>query len=175
MKNTYYYILEVQETASQEQIKAAYRAMVKKWHPDVNDAKRCDECNMRMQYINHAYSVLADPNSRTQYDALLRSIRAQEYARAQSYQSYARGPGNPQKPTANAAYTQRDPNPAPTPQPTGFVAVSKDIAKVSWQLFKMVFKATCTIVKYTFIISFFLILVPLLFSGNGYDDGERRY
>lgn len=46
MKNTYYYILEVQETASQEQIKAAYRAMVKKWHPDVNDAKRCDECNM---------------------------------------------------------------------------------------------------------------------------------
>lgn len=175
MKNTYYYILEVQEAASQEQIKAAYRAMVKKWHPDVNDTKRCNECTMRMQYINHAYSVLGDPNSRAQYDGLLRSIRAQEYTRAQSYQSYARGPGNPQSTSSNAAYTPKDPNPAPTPQATGFVAMVKDIGKVSWLLFKMVFKATCTVVKYTFIICFFFILVPLLFSGNGYDDRERRY
>ena len=174
MKNTYYYILEVQETASREQIKAAYRAMVKKLHPDVNAPEQHDECTMRMQYINHAYSVLADPNSRSNYDALLRSIRAQEYARAQSYQQYARGPGNPQNHTANATYA-RDPNPAPTPVPNTFAAVAKDIGKVSWQLFKIIFKATCTIVKYTFIISFCFILLPLMFSGNGYDDRERRY
>ena len=172
--NTYYRTLEVHEAATQEQIKAAYKTMVKRWHPDINPPPKGPECTMRMQHINKAYSVLQDPNSRAQYDTLLRSIRAQEYARAQSYQQYTRRPGNPQNHTINATYA-KDPNPSPTPQPTGFAAVAQDIGKVSWQLFKMIFKATCTIVKYTFIISFFFILVPLLFSGNGYDDRDRRY
>ena len=176
MKNTYYYILEVQETASHEQIKAAYRAKVKKWHPDVCSPEKHDECTMRMQYINHAYSVLQDPNSRAQYDNLLRSIRSSEATRAQSFQTYNSRPGNPKSSTGNGTYA-RDPNPspAPAPQPTGFTAIAKDIGIVSWQLFKLVFKASCTIVKYTFFISFFFILIPLMFSGNGYDDRERRY
>lgn len=173
--NTYYSTLEVHETATQEQIKAAFRIMVKKWHPDLNAPENQAKCTIQMQHINQAYSVLQDPNSRAQYDALLRSIRASEVARPQSYQQYARRPGNPQKPTANGANTPKDPTPAPTPVPSTFVAVAKDIAKVSWELFKIVFKATCTIVKYTFFISFFFILIPLMFSGNGYDDRERRY
>ena len=174
--NTHYCILEVHETATQEQIKAAYSTMFKRWHPDLNSLKKGSECTICMQHINKAYSVLQDPNSRAQYDNLLRSIRSSEATRAQSFQTYNSRPGNPKGSTGNGTYA-RDPNPspAPAPQPTGFTAIAKDIGIVSWQLFKLVFKASCTIVKYTFFISFFFILIPLMFSGNGYDDRERRY
>ncbi len=53
----YYSILEIGRFASFEEIKAAYRAMSKKWHPDMNpnvDVKH------KMQDINEAYAILKD-------------------------------------------------------------------------------------------------------------------
>ena len=64
MKN-YYKILEINEYASQEVIKAAYKALAKKYHPD-NCGK--DMQKKRMTEINEAYQVLSDPEQKVKYD-----------------------------------------------------------------------------------------------------------
>jgi curved DNA-binding protein CbpA len=61
MKN-YYEILEVNEDASDAEIKKAYRLLSKKYHPDVNP-----EGAERFKNIAEAYSVLSDPNKKQEY------------------------------------------------------------------------------------------------------------
>lgn len=68
LKN-YYEILGVQKSASKEEIKAAYRKLVKEYHPDLN--KDVDE-NI-LKEINEAYHVLSDDQKRKEYDELLRN------------------------------------------------------------------------------------------------------
>ncbi len=64
MKN-YYNILEVIRTASPEVIAAAYRALAKKYHPDLC---KTPDANSRMQEINEAYTVLGNEIRREKYD-----------------------------------------------------------------------------------------------------------
>jgi DnaJ domain len=67
----YYDVLEVSPIASQEVIHAAYRALARSCHPDVNpsvDAAR------RMQQLNTAYKVLGDAERRAQYDLRRRRV-----------------------------------------------------------------------------------------------------
>ncbi len=64
----YYEVLQVLPKASQEVIQNAYRALAKKFHPDLYPDK--DEATKIMALLNTAYSVLSDPNKRTQYDNL---------------------------------------------------------------------------------------------------------
>ena len=59
----YYKILGLQQTASQEEIKDAYRELAKKFHPDKNP-NSID----RFKRINEAYKILSDPQKRKQYD-----------------------------------------------------------------------------------------------------------
>ena len=68
---TYYEILQVTENASDEVIRMAYKALAKKYHPDlfVGDPKLAEE---KMKEINTAYAVLTNPIKRAEYDALLR-------------------------------------------------------------------------------------------------------
>lgn len=54
----YYKILKVNETATQEEIKKAYRTLSKSTHSDVNNAEDADE---KQAELNIAYSVLSDP------------------------------------------------------------------------------------------------------------------
>ncbi len=63
----YYKILGVEKTASQEEIKKAYRKLAKKYHPDLNpnDAKAQE----KLKEINEAYEVLSDEEKRKKYDA----------------------------------------------------------------------------------------------------------
>ena len=59
----YYSILGIQKTASEEEVKKAYRTLAHKHHPDKaggNEAK--------FKEINEAYQVLSDKNKRAQYD-----------------------------------------------------------------------------------------------------------
>ncbi|MBK7808488.1 MAG: J domain-containing protein [Saprospiraceae bacterium] len=63
----YYYILGVNENASQNEIKAAYRKLSKKFHPDVNDGDKFFES--RFKDINEAYEILSDEMQRIIYDA----------------------------------------------------------------------------------------------------------
>lgn len=65
MIKDYYIILGVPETATAEDIKAAYRAQAMKWHPDRNPDK--DTTN-QMKDVNEAYSILSNPQSRLRYD-----------------------------------------------------------------------------------------------------------
>lgn len=64
----YYKILGVPNTATQEEIKNAYRSLVKKYHPDINPDVNAVSM---MQDINEAYEVLSNLASRQKYDALL--------------------------------------------------------------------------------------------------------
>jgi len=89
----YYQTLGVSRTASEKEIKSAYRRLARQFHPDVNkDPKATD----RFKLINEAYEVLSDPKKRSKYDQLgadwERIEREQEFAR--QYQSQpSRGAG----------------------------------------------------------------------------------
>ena len=63
----YYKILGVTKTASEEEIKKAYRAKALQYHPDKNQGNAAAE--EMFKKINEAYSVLSDPAKRTQYDS----------------------------------------------------------------------------------------------------------
>ena len=64
----YYKILGVEEKASPDEIKKAYRKLAKKYHPDANpdDAQAAE----RFKEANEAHEVLSDPKKRKQYDDL---------------------------------------------------------------------------------------------------------
>ena len=64
----YYKILEVNKSASQQEIKKAYRKLARQQHPDVNpNDSRAEE---RFKELNEAYEVLSDPEKREKYDLL---------------------------------------------------------------------------------------------------------
>jgi molecular chaperone DnaJ len=64
-KRDYYEVLGVDRSATQEQIKQAYRQLAMKYHPDRNPASDATE---RFKEIAEAYAVLCDPTKRERYD-----------------------------------------------------------------------------------------------------------
>ena len=65
-KKDYYEILEVSKTANDKEIKAAYRRLARKYHPDVNkDDKRSEE---NFKEVAEAFAVLSDSEKRDKYD-----------------------------------------------------------------------------------------------------------
>jgi curved DNA-binding protein len=63
----YYKILELSKTASEADIKSAYRKLARKYHPDVNPNNK--EAEKKFKEINEANEVLSDPEKRKKYDA----------------------------------------------------------------------------------------------------------
>jgi molecular chaperone DnaJ len=63
----YYQILGVSKDATQKEIKAAYRRLARKHHPDVNPGDKAAE--EKFKAISEAYDVLGDPEKRKKYDA----------------------------------------------------------------------------------------------------------
>lgn len=98
----YYAVLGISANATQEQIKRAYRQLIKRYHPDRMEADRSQASNARerstiekqiaeaqrkTQQINQAYNVLSDPDQRRRYDFERRTRRNT----SSQYSSAARG------------------------------------------------------------------------------------
>ena len=65
-KRDYYEVLGVGRDADEASIKKAYRALAKKYHPDMNPGDR--EAEKKFKEASEAYAVLSDPDKRRQYD-----------------------------------------------------------------------------------------------------------
>ncbi len=65
-KRDYYEVLGVEKNADDAAIKKAYRALAKKYHPDVNPGDA--EAEKKFKEASEAYAVLSDPEKRRQYD-----------------------------------------------------------------------------------------------------------
>ena len=65
-KRDYYEVLGVSKNASVDEIKKAYRALAKKYHPDLNPGDKTAE--EKFKEINEAYEVLSDSDKKAKYD-----------------------------------------------------------------------------------------------------------
>ncbi len=65
-KRDYYEVLGVDKSASEADLKKAYRKLARQYHPDVNPGDK--EAEAKFKEINEAYEVLSDPQKRAQYD-----------------------------------------------------------------------------------------------------------
>ena len=66
----FYSILGVAQTATEEEIRKAYRLKVQEWHPDKHPDNQVEAARM-FKEINLAYEMLSDPQSRKLYDLTL--------------------------------------------------------------------------------------------------------
>ena len=82
----YYKILGVDRTASEKEIKKAFRKLARECHPDVNPDDKAAE--QRFKDINEAHEVLSDPEKRAKYDRF--GAQWQQYEQAGHAYRHAR-------------------------------------------------------------------------------------
>ena len=73
----YYEILGVKNTATDREIKSAYRNLSKKYHPDVQQGKSDDEIKQaadKFKEITQAYDILSDKQKREEYDNNINNV-----------------------------------------------------------------------------------------------------
>src|SRR4051812_82075 len=66
----YYDVLGVPRSATDDEIKLAYRKLAREHHPDLHQGKDKDLHHRRMQEVNEAYAVLSSKENRAKYDQL---------------------------------------------------------------------------------------------------------
>ena len=86
MAKSLYETLEVNENATADEIKKAYRKLARKYHPDVNKDAGAEE---KFKEINAAYEVLSSPEKKQQYDQYGDSMFG-----GQNFHDFARGQGS---------------------------------------------------------------------------------
>jgi possible chaperone dnaJ len=73
LEQNYYDILEVNKNASPEIIEKAYKTLVKKYHPDLQENDLKIKYEEKIKKINEAYSILSDSEKRKNYDLFLKN------------------------------------------------------------------------------------------------------
>lgn len=86
MAKSLYETLEVNEGATADEIKKAYRKLARKYHPDVNKEKDAED---KFKEINAAYEVLSDPEKKQQYDQF-----GDQMFGGQNFHDFARNQGS---------------------------------------------------------------------------------
>ena len=85
----YYQVLGVSRDADEKEIKAAYRKLARKYHPDVNPGDKAAE--EKFKEINEAYQVLSDPEKRAAYDRYGEQWQAYQRMREQYGENFQPG------------------------------------------------------------------------------------
>jgi curved DNA-binding protein len=85
-KKDYYEILGVPKTATEEEIKKAYRKLALKYHPDRNPGNK--QAEEQFKGINEAYAVLSDKDKRKEYDTYGMSGFQQRYTQEDIYKGF---------------------------------------------------------------------------------------
>ena len=84
-EKNYYDWLEISRNASPEVVEKAYKTLVKKYHPDLQEGENKQQAEEMIKKINEAYSVLSDEAKRKQYDETIKesTISREDYDRLQ--------------------------------------------------------------------------------------------
>lgn len=90
-KRDYYEVLGVSRSATEAEIKKAYRKLARKHHPDVNPGDKVAE--ERFKEISQAYEILSSPDKRKQYDAVGHAAFEGGAGAGASWQDFGRGQG----------------------------------------------------------------------------------
>jgi hypothetical protein len=106
-----YEVLQVSVKACPEVVQAAYRALARSYHPDVNSSP---DAARQMRQLNAAYGVLSDPARRAKYDAMrIRPMRARREVHAEP------GTSNGTRVAPRPVYVRPVPTAIITPLPRG--------------------------------------------------------
>ena len=108
----YYEWLEISKNASQEVIEKAYKTLVKKYHPDLQEDDNKIKAEETIKKINEAYAVLSDETKRKQYDETIKenTISKEEYDKLKQELNNVRRQANPYNENQNIQYTYHDIN-----------------------------------------------------------------
>ena len=99
----YYQTLGVSKTATQDEIRTAFRKLARVHHPDVAKDKKAAES--KFKEINEAYEVLGDPEKRQKYDTL-----GADWERGSAPQGWPGGAGRPTCPSVRLASAAKLPS-----------------------------------------------------------------
>lgn len=152
----YYKILQVAPDASTEVIQMAYKALAKKYHPDLNPGQE-EAAQEKMKDVNEAYEILSDKDKRWQYDQIY--YRQEKTEQKTSY-SAPEPPKGAQSHSAQSKGEQTSAAPVdPTPEDKEKASSGKGCAKTG---------CGCLVV---FVVLFILIG---LFGGSSSDNDSDK-
>jgi len=165
---TYYEVLDVPESATAEEVHAAYRKLVKEFHPDrlvgipdhLTEVKRLAEEKFRE--IQEAWATLGDPRKRSLYDEQSRALRGQSNSRFSPPQpspsSYAPPPPSRPPPSSSTrptgASSSRTTASQTPPSGSSSVGVSGDPRKTAFLVVALVVGAVIVLAILFFAAAF---------------------
>lgn len=122
----YYKILQISPDAAPEVIQMAYKALAKKYHPDLNP-DNAEQAQEQMKELNEAFEVLSNPEKRARYDAEQKSAESASASTASQTQAGT----STQKPPEHKSSQHSSPEKEKTPHSPKATESTSDSSKTS--------------------------------------------